>query len=128
MITNKFATLLRQRRTALNLSQSKIAKLCFLSKSSYNQLENGLRLPSVDTLLRISNVLDVDPSEFIYAIMADKGDDNHLSIPNYIKEDLTPTSQYSNSFIESFNLLDKFEQKAIVDIMDSILSTNDKIK
>ena len=50
MNITRFATLLKQKRNALNLSQSKVAELCFLSKSSYNHYERGTRLPTLETL------------------------------------------------------------------------------
>ncbi|MBE5933409.1 MAG: helix-turn-helix transcriptional regulator [Lachnospiraceae bacterium] len=126
MNITRFATLLKQKRNALNLSQSKVAELCFLSKSSYNHYERGTRLPTLETLFQLSIILKTDLREFVDALYSD----NELYVSNYstnLVEESTPTnSKYETSFTSTFSLLDQQEQKAIVDIMDSILYSNNK--
>ena len=126
MNITKFATLLKQKRTALNLSQSKVAELCYLSKSSYNHYERGTRLPTLETLFQLSIILKTDLREFIDVLYS--GNEiyvsNHSSIS--IQESIPSSSKYETSFTSTFSLLDQQEQKAIVDIMDSILYSNNK--
>lgn len=129
MNTKRFAALLKQKRTTLNLSQSKVAKQCFISKASYNHLEHGIRLPSLETLIRLSHVLETDPTEFIYAIITDGEEEETLHIPGLLKEDSPEESSYKRKLESSFSLLDQYQQKAVVDIVDSFITVNaDNIK
>lgn len=124
MNTKKFATLLKQKRTTLKYSQSKVAELCFLSKSSYNHLEHGKRFPSLDTLIRLSDILKTDPKELLSAILADENPDEDLASMDLLREDPPEESHYKNSFVNSFHLLTQDEQKAVLDIIDSLISSH----
>ncbi len=124
MNTKKFGSLLKQKRTTLLLSQSKVAELCYLSKSTYNHYEHGLRLPTLETLLRLGEVLHTDVNEFIMAL-ADADSNNENLTTYYSQENNSDILEESNGqygfFIENFKLLDKDQQKIVMDIIDSIL-------
>ncbi len=124
MKSKSFAALLKQKRTALNLSQNMVAKQCFISKASYNHLERGIRLPSLETLIRLSYILNTDVLEFIYAIITDGNDDQSMKIPGLLEEASPLESCYKRKVANSFDLLDQYQQKAVVDIIDSIIMTN----
>ena len=124
MNTNKFTALLKQKRTTLNYSQTKVAELCFLSKSSINHFEQGKRFPSLDILIRLSDVLKTDPLEFLIAALSKEEEKDCFESANLIQEDPPEESQYVNLFISSFYLLNKEEKKVIIDIIDSILRTH----
>lgn len=124
MQSKRFAALLKQKRTNLHLSQSQVAKQCFIAKSSYNHFERGIRLPSLETLIRLGNVLKTDPSEFIYAIISE-GTNSDNNTETVILEESSPLeSSYKRRIDNSFELLDQYQQKAVMDIIDSIISTN----
>lgn len=121
MNLSNFAALLKQKRTALHLSQSKVAQLCYMSKSSYSHFENGKRLPSLETMLKLCKILNTDLEEFIGVLYSnDAKEENHES-PGFLRENESVDSVYQSSFIATFNLLDQQGQKAIVDIIDSML-------
>lgn len=48
------------RRKELNISQRKLSKLAGISQSNMNSIECGRRNPSVEALIRICEVLDID--------------------------------------------------------------------
>lgn len=50
----------RHLRIEKALSQDRLAKLAGISRAYLNQIENGKRLPSTKTLLRLSETLEVD--------------------------------------------------------------------
>ncbi len=129
MNLSNFATLLKQKRTALHLSQSTVAQLCYMSKSSYSHFENGKRLPSLETMLKLCKILNTDLEEFINVLYSnDTKEENHES-PGFLREGEPVNSEYHNSFVATFSLLDQQGQKAIVDIMDSMLGADkDKSK
>ncbi len=118
-----FAHLLKKRRTALNLTQSKVAQLCYMSKSCYNHFENGKRLPSLNTLFHLSSALNTPLSEFMSAIQSEDKSNSNPPDSEILRE--APYNSYlQNKIIDSFCLLDEPEQKAVIDIIDSLLSPN----
>lgn len=121
MYSNNFANLIKQKRTTLNLSQSKVAKLCYLSKASYNHLEHGIRLPSLETLIKLSQALNSEPIELLNAILTDLDRSNYDK--NLIQEK-SPSYSNNSSMNASFEQLNSFQQKAVLDIIDSLITIN----
>ncbi len=124
MKSKRFAALLKQKRTTLHLSQSLVAKQCFIAKSSYNHFERGIRLPSLETLIKLSTVLKTDPSEFLYAIISEDINTNMETEAELLEETSPLESSYKRNLHNSFDLLNQYQQKAVMDIIDSIISTN----
>ncbi len=124
MFSNNFAELLKQKRTTLNISQSQVAKLCFLSKASYNHLERGIRLPSLETLIKLSQILNTEPSEFLDAIMSDIDLSNDNT--GILEESTVSYSAKQKPIERSFEQLDTLQQRAILDIMDTLICNNKK--
>ena len=52
--------LLREKRIALGLSMYAVAKRGHISHSTITRIENGLMKPTLDMLLRIAEVMDID--------------------------------------------------------------------
>lgn len=57
--------LLRDAREKRGVSMNVLAQKCGLSQSSISLIERGLRVPNLDTLLRIAEVLDVNLGKVI---------------------------------------------------------------
>ncbi|UOE58026.1 helix-turn-helix domain-containing protein [Cytobacillus oceanisediminis] len=63
-----FAQNLRKYRTEKNLSMQELAdKLSLASKSAISLYETGKRQPTFETLIRISNVLEVSVDDLFYS-------------------------------------------------------------
>jgi len=54
--------LLREQRESLGLSMNEVARRTGLSQQTVSFVERGLRMPTLDTLLRIAGALDLDLS------------------------------------------------------------------
>ena len=54
---------LRKLRAKKQLSQSEVAEQAHLVPSYYNMIENGKKMPSLDVLLRLANILDTTLDE-----------------------------------------------------------------
>ena len=52
--------MLREERTRRGLSMNRLAEKSGLSQQMVSYVERGIRNPTLDTLLRIANALDVD--------------------------------------------------------------------
>lgn|SRR5690625_273667 len=70
------AAQIKTKRKTINMSQQDLADLAGVPKSTIGRIEAGLTSPKVDTLLRISKVLD---TPFIIDGTIDK-DDNNLYV------------------------------------------------
>ena len=59
-ICSQVARILRDERRKRNLSMTALAERAGLSQQSVSYVERGMRIPSLDTLLRIAEVLELD--------------------------------------------------------------------
>ena len=64
----KLGTFLRQRRNSLGISQSELADRAGLDRTYVSMLERGLKYPTVLTLIKIGNVLNIKPSQILSEI------------------------------------------------------------
>jgi len=58
----KFGAVIKKIRESKSISQKKLAQLSKLDRTFISQIENGKRNPTLLTILKISNALDVDPA------------------------------------------------------------------
>jgi len=56
---------IKKYRKAKNISQEKLALLSAIDRSYMSEIERCLANPSIDTLLRISNTLGINPEDFL---------------------------------------------------------------
>ena len=61
----RVAQILQRERIAKNLSITRLAEGAGLSRQGVSYVERGLRIPTLDTLLRMARVLEVDLAEII---------------------------------------------------------------
>ena len=56
---------LKRNRKRLGFSQERLAEICDLSQSFVAAIEVGRKFPSAETLLKLTNALDVKPYELL---------------------------------------------------------------
>lgn len=61
----RVAEILRAEREAKKLSLTRLAEGAALSRQAVSYIEQGRRIPTLDTLLRIARELSLDPSELL---------------------------------------------------------------
>lgn len=71
MQTNNFGEQLLTIRKQQNLSVRELAELSNLSTNYISKLEHGQRLPSVETLIRLSNALQINSDILVQALTKD---------------------------------------------------------
>jgi transcriptional regulator with XRE-family HTH domain len=59
-VCSQVARLLREERERQKLSMTVLAERAGLSQQSISYIERGMRIPNLDTLLRIAGVLKID--------------------------------------------------------------------
>ena len=65
MVISVFGQVLRTLREGKNLSQEKLAEYCDLDRTYISMLERGLRQPTISTIFKIADALDILPSELV---------------------------------------------------------------
>lgn len=65
MLVQLFGTILREIRTKRGISQEKLAEFCELDRTYISLLERGLRQPTLTTIFKLSEALEILPSELI---------------------------------------------------------------
>jgi len=63
--TSRVIRLIQEARVRAGVSIYRLSKRSGVSQQMIGYVERGLRIPSLDTLLRIANALDVDLSKVI---------------------------------------------------------------
>ena len=58
---------LKSKRMQLGYTQEKVAELTNISYSAYSKIENAIQSPSLNTLIRISIILDISIDYLIFA-------------------------------------------------------------
>ena len=64
----KIGDILRQLREKKGLTQEELSGLATLDRTHYSKIERGLRIPTIDTIFKISFALDIKPHELIKII------------------------------------------------------------
>lgn len=57
-----------QLRKSRGMSQELLSGLAGLDRTHYSKVERGLRSPTLDTLFKISNALNIPPHQIVLAI------------------------------------------------------------
>jgi len=65
MIVSIFGTVLRELRENKKLSQEKLAEFCDLDRTYISLLERGLRQPTLTTLFKLADALNIKASELV---------------------------------------------------------------
>ena len=59
---------LQEYRTRKGMSQELLSGLAGLDRTHYSKIERGLRAPTLDTLFKIAQALDIAPHEIVQTI------------------------------------------------------------
>ncbi len=65
IVSREVAQLLRRERLRRGMSMTQLAERSGLSRQMISYIEQGMRNPTLDTLLRITNALNIDLSKLI---------------------------------------------------------------
>jgi transcriptional regulator with XRE-family HTH domain len=65
---NAFGQALREARLELGLSQEEAALACGIDRGYFGQLERSLKSPTLNTVWRLANGLNVKPSELLIRV------------------------------------------------------------
>lgn len=106
-----FASRLRQAREQSSLTQQDLAEKLGITKSAIGNYENGVSSPKWDVLLKIFDVLKVEPN-FLYQ------DSFSLETP-----ETSPLTPQQSALLSSFDLLNEEGQQKALDYVDDLVLT-----
>ncbi len=106
-----FASRLRQAREQSGLTQQDLAEKLGITKSAIGNYENGVSSPKWDVLLKIFDVLKVEPN-FLYQ------DSFSLETP-----ETSPLTPQQSALLFSFDLLNEEGQQKALDYVDDLVLT-----
>lgn len=106
-----FASRLRQAREQSDLTQQDLAEKLGVTKSAIGNYENGVSSPKWDILLKIFDVLKVEPN-FLYQ------DSFSLETP-----ETSPLTPQQSALLSSFDLLNEEGQQKALDYVDDLVLT-----
>jgi len=73
-VAGHFGDNLKRVRERSGLSQDEVAVRASVHRTEISQIERGLRIPRVDTLVKLSGSLEVDPGELLAGLTWEPGD------------------------------------------------------
>lgn len=74
-----------KRRKVMNLTQDDVAEATGLSNNHISNIENNHSIPSIETLVKICNALDITPDYFLLGIVKDTNDSLHSQVIQKIR-------------------------------------------
>lgn len=83
-----FSEILKEKRETAGITQAEASRKLFISRSSYYHYEAGTRTPSLEIMLRISELYQIDPFDLLASIMPDnKPEPSILSAYNSLPQE-----------------------------------------
>lgn len=119
-----FSELLREKRIAAGYSQAELADLLFMARASYNHFETGARIPTVDTLIRMSYICKVNPMEFLCSLIPEDIEEENPAYAGFLRENKYFTYETDTKFLSDYSRLSPPEKASISSIMNILNKTH----
>ena len=62
---NKIGDIIREHRKNKNMTQEELGKIIFVSKQAVSKWKNGRTLPNLETLQKLSEILEISSNEIL---------------------------------------------------------------
>lgn len=120
MFIQTLPEILKEKRNAVGYTQSETADLLFITRSTYNHYEKGERTPSVEVLVRIAQLYNMNPLDLIVPLIpSEYVMDTYLPIQN-LNYGYSTIQQKNTLLITTFNSLDISEQNLVIHLMQAL--------
>lgn len=115
---------LRKLRESSGLSQGQIANKLYITRAAYSHYETGKRTPTIENLLQLSSLYEINPLELIELSLSK----NHNSLIYLSETKNNVNTNYNNNqlddFINNFNSLSQFDQEIIISMTKQLSKRN----
>lgn len=96
-----FAEIIRYHREQLGLNKKQLAEKVGVTQPYIVQIENDGKIPGDGVVLRLADALGLDRRELLFAAYRARASDDTRHYFHSIFDDLTPTEEFSQPFIET---------------------------
>jgi len=96
-----FAEIIRYHREQLGLNKKQLAEKVGVTQPYIVQIENDGKIPGDGVVLRLADSLGLDRRELLFAAYRARASDDTRHYFHSIFDDLTPTEEFSQPFIET---------------------------
>ncbi|RMG49197.1 MAG: helix-turn-helix domain-containing protein [Acidobacteria bacterium] len=103
----EFSEIIRVHREQLNLNKKQLAEKVGVTQPYIVQIENDGKIPGDGVVLRLADALGLDRRELLFAAYRARASEDTRHYFHSIFDDLTPTEEFSQPFIEARK--DQFE-------------------
>ena len=97
---------MRMKRRSKKLSQEDLAKAVQISTSFYGNIERGISIPSIDTLVAIANVLEAD-TDFLLC------DSVQAANPQHTPEEMRLLARYLQDRVAELKYEETMDEEAL---------------
>ncbi|MDE6026437.1 MAG: helix-turn-helix domain-containing protein [Lachnospiraceae bacterium] len=123
MQKNSFAEILKEKRAEFGYRQCEVAEKLYISNSTYSHYESGTRMPTIENLIKISALYNMNPMELLYVFAPDEVSRNYAYF-NFMKHGKYALSTKELRLVSDFNMLQSDEQNAILHMVQLLKRGN----
>lgn len=116
MQVKSFAEILKGKREEFGYKQCEVAEMLYLSSSTYSHYEAGTRLPTIENLIKISALYNMNPLELLYIFAPEDIKSNSETYFNFIRHGKYALSTKELHLLSDFNMLSNDQQNAIINM------------
>lgn len=124
MQVKSFAEVLKGKREEFGYKQCEVAEMLYLSSSTYSHYEAGTRLPTIENLIKISALYNMNPLELLYMFAPEDIKSNSETYFNFIRHGKYALSTKELHLLSDFNMLSNDQQNAIINMTKLLKRSN----
>ncbi len=112
-----FAELLQKKREEFGYKQCEVAEMLYISNSTYSHYETGNRLPTIENLIKIAAVYNMNPMELLYTFTPDDIISDRETYFNFIRHGKYALSTKELNLLSDFNMLQTDQQNVVFNMV-----------
>lgn len=121
-----FAHIIKAQRIAAGYNQAKAAELLYLSRSAYSHYEKGERVPSTETLIRMSALYHLHPVDLLGTLIPNEIKNEYPDYMNKLYCGKYDFTQEELTLADNYRSLSESKKDIVTKLMQS-LNTNSAV-
>lgn len=124
MARTVFSNFIHNLRLSRNYSICDVSNALFIHRSTYYHYEKGDRIPSVEIILRISNLYRINPMELFYTLASEEVKKVNQTLVNYRYANMSMYTPEELQFLKEIAYLNAEQQGAVLNMVKLFSSSN----
>lgn len=121
MFEYNFSYIIRELRHKYNYSSAAIADKLFLDRTTYSHYEIGDRIPSIETIIRLSVIYKINPLELFYALTPEDIRESSKEIIGYNTPNNITFTEEELSLIHTLSKMESRELSLLFKIVKALI-------